>query len=105
MQNISKNEKVLIEVRKGMISLLQACRISHDELKESLKPCRYILIQKTPGLWHNPKTDVYFTLIINDFRLKYTSIKKLRHLIDALKTRFKIVEDWIGNLCCRVNLE
>ena len=58
-----------------MRGLKQAGKISHDGLKKHLAPCGHTPEKHTPGLWKHEKTDLTFTLIVDDFGIKCTDIK------------------------------
>ena len=42
---------------------------------------------------------------MDDFGIKYERQEDITHLIDALKTIYKISKDWDGKLYCGLNLE
>jgi hypothetical protein len=43
---------------------------------------------------------------VDDFRIKYIGREHLQHLYDALrKETYEIVEDWQGDLYCRITLK
>ena len=39
----------------------------------------------TPGLWQHETRDTIFTLVVDDFSIKYTSLDNAQHLLHALK--------------------
>ncbi len=45
-----------------------------------------------------------FTLVVDDFGVKYVSKNDVNHLIDSIKLTHT-PEDWTGNLYCRITLE
>jgi hypothetical protein len=58
---------VYAEVRRGMYGLLpQAGRIANDQLTAFLTPKGYAPIPITPSLWRHDKSDLTFTLVIDD---------------------------------------
>ena len=42
---------------------------------------------------------------MDDFGIKYERQEDITHLLDALKTIYKISEEWDGKLYCGLNLE
>ena len=46
-----------------------------------------------------------FSLVVDDFGIKYERQEDITHILDALKTIYKISEDWDGKLYCGLNLE
>ena len=59
----------------------------------------------TPGLWKHISRPVSFTLVVDDFGVKYVGEKNIQHLIKALKKDFEISEDWEGGLYCGITLK
>jgi hypothetical protein len=47
---------------------------------------------------------ILFTLIVDDFGVKYVSKNDVNHLIDSIST-YTLTKDWKGNLYCRITLE
>lgn len=92
------NGHVYCLIRKGMYGLPQAGRIAYDELVKHLEPYDYAPTPHTPGLWRHKTRPITFTLVVDDFGVKYTSLDDVNHLISALKDRYTIVEDWTGSL-------
>ncbi len=43
-------------------------------------------------------------LIVDDFGVKYKHQEDIDHLIVAIKTKYKLTKDWIGNLYCGIKL-
>jgi hypothetical protein len=65
---------VYIEIRKGMYGLKQA-----GLLVNQLHPARH-----TPGLWLHKTRPVSFTLVVDDFAVKYVGKQHAEHLWHAL---------------------
>ena len=63
---------VYVEIRKGMYGLPQAGKIASDRLTELLAPHGYAPVPYTPGLWTHTSGKVTFTLVVDDFGIKYT---------------------------------
>jgi hypothetical protein len=85
---------VYAEVRRGMYGLPQAGRIANDQLTAFLTPKGYTPIPVTPGLWRHDKSDLAFTLVVDDFGIKYTNPQDIHDLITTLKELYKVSEDW-----------
>ena len=58
----------------------------------------------TPGLWKHVSRSIAFTLVVDDFDVKYVNKKNADHLVAALKVKYKISEDWTGSLYCGIDL-
>jgi hypothetical protein len=57
-----------------------------------------------PGLWYHDTCPILFTLVVNNFGIKYINDNNVKHLITSLKTAYKLTEDWTGDLYCRIAL-
>ena len=64
--------------------------------------CRHIPGVMGTGLY--PKLSLQFSLVVDDFGIKYDRQEDITHLLDALNTIYKISEDWYGKLYCGLNL-
>ena len=68
---------VYCEIQKGMYVLPQAGIISQQLLEKRLAEVRYHQSKIVPGLWTHKTRNISFTLVVNDFAIKY--IKKKTH--------------------------
>jgi hypothetical protein len=50
----------------------------------------------TPGLWTHATRNIQFTLVVDDFGVKYVGKENADHLISCIKDHYKISEDWEG---------
>jgi hypothetical protein len=46
-----------------------------------------------------------FTLVVDDFGVKYVNKDDVDHLIASIKKNYMLMEDWIGNLYCGIQLD
>ena len=96
---------VYIKIVKGMYGLKQAGIIAHKELIKHLVPHDYAPVQHTPGLWKHDTRDTIFSLVVDDFAIKYTSTENIHHLLNALKSKYTISEDWTAQLYIGITLK
>jgi hypothetical protein len=75
---------VYLEIRKIMYGLPQAGILSNKQLREKLLPAGYYEVAHTPGLWRHVTRPIQFTLVVDDFGIKYEGKKHLDHLIAAI---------------------
>ncbi len=78
---------VYCEIRKGMYGLPQAGIIVQQLLG-------YHQSKIVPGLWTHETRDISFTLVVDDFAIKYTKKEDTQHLIDAIQKDYNITVDW-----------
>ena len=93
-----------VEVHKGMYGLPQAGRIAYDQLKEVLAPHGYEPFPNTPGLWFHKHSSLVFSLVINDFDIKYMKKADAEQLLTTLQKLYRSSAKWDGNHYCRLTL-
>ena len=64
---------------KGVYGLPQAGKISNDLLKDRLAIFGYYPTNFTPGLWKHTWRPVQFTLVVDDFGVKFSGLKHANH--------------------------
>ena len=78
-----------MEIQKAIYWLPQASKVANDKLKLHLAKFGYELETITPGLWRHQTRPLQFSLVVDDFGIKYERQKEITHLPDALKTIYK----------------
>ena len=97
---------VYMEIQRGMYGLKQAGKIANDQLKERLIPHGYRPCRNTPGLWRHDKKPISFTLIFDNFGVKYTQKRDAEHLLSILRKEYEAVTtDWTGTLYSGITLK
>ena len=84
---------VYIEIRRGMYGLLQARLLAQKLLEDRLAAHGYHQNQLIPGLWGHDTRPITFTLVVDDFIVKYINKKDVDHLMNALKENYTVTED------------
>ena len=59
----------------------------------------------TPGLRQHIFRPVKFTLIVDNFGVKFVGVDQLQHLVESLKKFYEIVLDPTGSKYCEITLE
>jgi hypothetical protein len=85
---------VYLEIRKGMYGLKQAGLLANQLLQHRLEPFGYYPERHTPGLWLHKTRPVSFTLIVDDFTVKYVGQENAHHLRNALLRHYETTTDW-----------
>ena len=98
------NGFLYVEIRKGMYGLPQSGRIANDRLIKFLAPHGYAPVPITPGLWKHKDRSTTFTLVVDDFGIKYTNQADADHLITTLKLLYSVSVDWTGAKYCGIQL-
>jgi hypothetical protein len=88
---------IYAEVRKGMYGLPHAGKLANDRLRSFLAPAGYIPCRVTPGLWRHQHSNLMFSLVVDDFGIRYTKRDDVEQLIAMLEREYKCTIDWEGN--------
>ena len=59
----------------------------------------------TQGLLKHINRPIQFTLVVDDFGVKYVGKEHVDHLIAALKQTYNLKEDWNGELYCDITIK
>eukprot|EP00804_Cyclotella_cryptica_P011793 CCRYP_011361-RA/>CCRYP_011361-RA protein AED:0.17 eAED:0.11 QI:0/0/0/0.8/0.25/0.2/5/0/1137 len=105
LRNKAKNGFVYLEICRCMYGLPMARALANKLLRERLAPHGYYEVAHTPGLWHHVWRPLSFTLVVDDFGVKYVGKQHAQHLIDTLKQHYMLAEDWAGDLYCGIKLD
>jgi hypothetical protein len=84
---------VYIEIRKGMYGLKQAGLHANQLLQTRLAPFGYYPARLTPGLWLHKTRPIYFSLVVDDFAVKYLGKQHAEHLRNALLRTYELTTD------------
>ena len=93
---VDTDDNVFYEVRRGMYGLPQAGIIAQDLLTTRLHQAGYRQSKVTPGYWHHECHPISFTLVVDDFGVKYINKTDVNHLTRVLSQDFEIDTDWDG---------
>ena len=100
----AKNGFVYIEMRRAVWGLPQAGILANKLLRKRLLPHGYYECKHTPGLWRHLTRPISFTLVVDDFGVKYVGREHVDHLIKCIKEKYELTEDWSGDLYCGIKL-
>jgi len=99
------NGYVYCEIQKGMYGLPQAGIIAQQLLEERLKKHGYRQSQTTPGPWKHDTRPISFSLVINDFGVKYVGEENAQHLLDMVRQYYKCSCNWKGERYCGITIQ
>jgi hypothetical protein len=94
---------VFCKVQRGMYSLPQASIFAQDLLTKCLHKAGYRQSTITPE-WRHDLCPISFTLIFDNFGIKYVNKNKADHLMSILKQDYEINTDWEGTRYLRLTL-
>ena len=102
---VEPNGYVCIEVRKGMHGLPQADLLAPKLLAKRLAKHGYTQNDVTAGLCTHKWRPIYFSLVVDDFGVKYVGQEYADHLIAALKDTYNIEVDEDGDKYVGISLD
>ena len=102
LQIHAENDFVYVEIIKEIYGLPQARVLANKLLKERLDPTGYFEVPHTPGLWRHITRPVQFTLVVDNFGVKFTGKEHTDHLVSDLNNNYRISTNWNGGLYCGI---
>ena len=100
------NGYIYIRISKGMYGLPQAGILANKLLETRLQPHGYYQCRHTPGLWKHRHKPTLFSLVVDDFAIKYSTKADADHLLDRLRADYEDVTiDWDASLYCGISLK
>ena len=97
-EGLVKDEHVLAEVSKGIYGLKQAGLLAQQKLMHHLKKHGYTPISSaTPCLFKHQTRNVVFSLVVDDFGIKFKLDEDANHLIEVLRMEYTVKDDWLGS--------
>ncbi len=91
---VTDDSYVYCEIRKGMYSLPQVLLIAQELLEQQLSKVGYSQSKIIPGLWTHERRQTCFTLVVNNFAIKFRKMEDAQHLIQDLKQNYTITINW-----------
>jgi hypothetical protein len=91
---VTEDGYIYCEIRKGMYGLPQAGIIAQEFLQKRLAEVGYHQSKIVPGLWTHTTQNICFTLVVDNFAIKYTRKEDAQHFINELEKYYTISIDW-----------
>jgi hypothetical protein len=79
------DEYVYCKIRQGMYGLPQAGIIAQELLAKRLKEHGYTQSKTTPGLWTHEWRPITFSLIVDNFGVKYIGEEHVQHPLQTVQ--------------------
>jgi hypothetical protein len=87
---------VYIEAAKGMYGLPHAGLLANEQLEKRLNKHGYQQSKLVPGLWKHVTRPIHFTIVVDNFGVKYTQQEDVDHLKATLDRNYTVTADWTG---------
>jgi hypothetical protein len=105
LNELAQDSKVYIEIQTGMYGLPQACILANELLHRNLAQDGYRLRTHTHGSWTHDYRPISFSLVVDDFGVKYVGQEHAEHLMTCIKKKYNISSDWNGTAYCGLSLD
>jgi hypothetical protein len=92
-EKATKNRSIYIRAKCSMYGIPQAGLLANKLLKKHLNKHGYWQSKLVPGLWKHDTRSIQFTLVVNNFGVKYIGKEHAQHLKNALKEHYKLTFD------------
>jgi hypothetical protein len=96
---------VNIKIRKCMYGLKQADLLVNQLLQTSLAPFGYYPARHKSGLWLHKTRPIAFSLVVDDFTVKYVGKQHADHLQNALLKIYELTTDWAAKVYSGMTLK
>ncbi len=93
MSLVTQDEYVYCEITRGMYGLLQSGIIAQELLEKRLEEYGYHQSKIINGFWKHKTRPTCFTLVVDNFTVKYVSDEDAEHLINAIKKYYPMRVD------------
>ena len=105
LRDIEEDGTIYIKIVKGMYGLPQAGKIANELLIKRMRKAGYHPCQFTPGLWRHVWRPVTFTLVVDDFGIKFKGDEHATHLKKTLERWYDVTVDWTGSKYVGISLK
>ncbi len=103
---VTPDSHIYCEIQKGMYGLPQAGIIVQELLADRLRQHGYIHQSKTmPGLWLHKMRPIQFSLVVDDFGIKYAGKENALHLLNTIQKYYKCSCDWDSEQYCGLTIK
>ena len=105
LRQLAHNGYVYARIKKARYGLKQSGKIAHDDLVQQLRKHGYHKSKYTEGLFTHETRPIAFTLVVDDFAIKYTDKTDVGHLLICLREKYPVKVDWEAHQYIGMNLE
>jgi hypothetical protein len=96
---------IYIVANRSMYGLPQSGLIANKLLKKRLNEHGYRQRKLVPGLWRHNTCPIQFTLVVDDFGVKYVGKEHARHLKKVLEMHYESTCNWTGMCYTGITLD
>ena len=96
---------VYARINKAWYGLKQGGKIAHDDLVEHLQKHGYVRAGYTDGLFKHTTRDISFTLVVDDFGIKYVKQEDVDHLVSIMRQKYTFKVDFDAKQYIGIHLD
>ena len=96
---------IYIEIQRAMYGLKQAGKLANQQLEKVLATGGYFPSKYTPGLYLHATRPISFTLVVDDFGVKYVNKHDALHLEKLISDNYPMKSDWKGTRYIGIDLK
>lgn len=94
LNKLIHNGYIYAKINKARYGLEQSGKIADNDLVKYLQQHRYVQAKHTNGYFSHNIQYITFTLIVDDFGIKYTDKQDCGHLIKIMRLKYKFKSDF-----------
>ena len=95
----------MVEIQRRMYGLPQSGILANTQLQQHLSKSGYTQVKHNHGLFRHKIRNLSFTLVFDDFGVKYSNRTDLYHLNHALQIKYTTTSDFTGTVFCGLTLK
>jgi hypothetical protein len=102
---VDSDGSIFLAAVRGMYGLPHAGLIANKLLEKRLNKNGYFKSKLVPGLWAHRTRPISFTLVVDDFGVKYVGKEHALHLQSVIEQHYKCSADWTGTRYIGITLD
>ena len=95
----------IVKLNGACTDYQKAGKIAYNQLVRQWELHGYELCFHTSGLWRHKWPPILFSLVVNDFGVKYVRKVHAKNIVTILRKYHTLKTDWEGTLYCRITLK
>ncbi len=104
-EKATKNGSIYIKSKRGMYGLPQLGLLANKLLEKRLNKHGYQQRRLVPGLWKHDTRPIQFTLVMDDFGVKYVGEVNAQRLKNTTEKHYRLTCNWTGTRYIGITLD
>jgi len=96
LNDLATDGYVYAECNRGIYGLPHAGILAQNLLEQRLEQQGYRQSKVTPGFWKHDTRPIAFSLVVDDFGVRYVGKEHALHLLSVIQQHYKCTADWDG---------